>query len=76
MFCLVFGLSMDYEVLLLGRVREEAMKTGDTEAAVAIGLQKTGRTITSAALLLIVVVGAFGLSHVLTMKQLGLGVAP
>jgi len=68
MFCLVFGLSMDYEVLLLGRVREEAKKNGgDTEAAVAVGLQRTGRTITSAALLLIVVVGAFGFSQVLTM---------
>lgn len=76
MFCLVFGLSMDYEVLLLGRVREEAIRNGgDTEAAVAVGLQRTGRTITSAALLLIVVVGAFGFSQVLTMKQLGLGIA-
>jgi RND superfamily putative drug exporter len=76
MFCLVFGLSMDYEVLLLGRVREEAVKNGgNTEDAVAVGLQRTGRTITSAALLLIVVVGAFGFSQVLTMKQLGLGIA-
>jgi RND superfamily putative drug exporter len=78
MFCLVFGLSMDYEVLLLGRIREEALRagpTGSTEDAVAIGLMKTGRTITSAALLLIVVVGAFGLSEVLTMKTLGLGIA-
>lgn len=76
MFCLVFGLSMDYEVLLLGRVREEAIKNGgNTEDAVAVGLQRTGRTITSAALLLIVVVGAFGFSQVLTMKQLGLGIA-
>lgn len=78
MFCLVFGLSMDYEVLLLGRIREEALRagpTGTTEDAVAIGLMKTGRTITSAALLLIVVVGAFGLSEVLTMKMLGLGIA-
>lgn len=78
MFCLVFGLSMDYEVLLLGRIREEALRAGpkgSTEDAVAIGLMKTGRTITSAALLLIVVVGAFGLSEVLTMKMLGLGIA-
>ncbi len=78
MFCLVFGLSMDYEVLLLGRIREEALRagpTGTTEDAVALGLMKTGRTITSAALLLIVVVGAFGMSEVLTMKMLGLGIA-
>ena len=78
MFCLVFGLSMDYEVLLLGRIREEALRagpTGSTEDAVAKGLMKTGRTITSAALLLIVVVGAFGFSEVLGMKMLGMGIA-
>lgn len=78
MFCLVFGLSMDYEVLLLGRIREEALRAGphgSTEDAVALGLKKTGRTITSAALLLIIVVGAFGTSEVLTMKTLGLGIA-
>ncbi len=78
MFCLVFGLSMDYEVLLLGRIREEVVRagpSGSTEDAVAIGLMKTGRTITSAALLLIVVVGAFGFSEVLGMKTLGLGIA-
>jgi uncharacterized membrane protein YdfJ with MMPL/SSD domain len=76
MFCLVFGLSMDYEVLLLARIREEAQRNGgDTETAVAVGLERTGRSITSAALLLIIVVGAFGFSNVLTMKMLGTGIA-
>lgn len=75
MFCIVFGLSMDYEVLILSRVQEEYNKTGDNDIAVARGLARTGRLITSAALLLVVVIGAFGTSHIVFMKSLGLGMA-
>ena len=75
MFSIVFGLSMDYEVLILSRVREEYDRTGDNDAAVAIGLARTGRLITSAALLLVIVIGAFGTSHIIFMKSLGVGMA-
>ncbi|MDP2340129.1 MAG: MMPL family transporter [Deltaproteobacteria bacterium] len=75
MFCIVFGLSMDYEVLILARIQEEYRKTGDNDAAVAVGLAKTGGLITSAALLLVVVIGAFGTSHIVFMKSLGMGMA-
>src|ERR1043165_6043440 len=75
MFAIVFGLSMDYEVLLLSRVREEYVKTGDNDAAVATGLARTGSLITRAALLLFVVIAAFGTSHIIFMKSLGLGMA-
>ena len=75
MFCIVFGLSMDYEVLILSRIQEEYKKSGDNDLAVATGLAKTGRLITSAALLLVVVIGAFGTSHIVFMKSLGLGMA-
>jgi trehalose monomycolate/heme transporter len=75
LFAVVFGLSMDYEVLLLSRVREEFEKTGDNEASVAMGLARTGRLITNAAALLVVVVGAFITSDILFMKTLGIGMA-
>jgi uncharacterized membrane protein YdfJ with MMPL/SSD domain len=75
LFAVVFGLSMDYEVLLLSRVREEYVRTGDNEASVAHGLSRTGRLITNAASLLVVVVGAFITSDILFMKTLGLGMA-
>jgi len=64
---------MDYEVFLLSRVREQWDATGDNDLAVATGLQKTGRIITSAALLLAVVIGAFSLSGVVFMKMMGIG---
>jgi RND superfamily putative drug exporter len=70
---LAFGLSMDYEVFLLSRVREEWDRTGDNTAAVAGGLQRTGRIITSAALLLIVVIGAFSTSGIVFIKMIGIG---
>lgn len=73
LFSIVFGLSMDYEVLLLSRVREEFDRTGDNEASVAKGLASTGRLITNAAALLVVVVGAFVTSDILFMKTLGVG---
>jgi trehalose monomycolate/heme transporter len=75
MFAIVFGLSMDYEVLLLSRVREEFIKTGDNDLAVARGIARTGRLITSAAFLLVIVIGAFGTSRIIFMKSLGLGMA-
>jgi uncharacterized membrane protein YdfJ with MMPL/SSD domain len=73
LFAVVFGLSMDYEVLLLSRVREEFVKSGNNEASVAEGLARTGRLITNAAALLVVVVGAFITSDILFMKTLGVG---
>jgi trehalose monomycolate/heme transporter len=68
---IVFGLSMDYEVFLMSRIREEYDRTGDNTAAVAAGLQHTGRIITSAALLLMVVVGAFSTSGITFIKLIG-----
>lgn len=73
MLAVLFGLSMDYEVFLLSRVREQWDATGDNERAVETGVQKTGRIITSAALLLAVVIGAFATSGVVFMKMMGLG---
>ncbi len=75
-FAIVFGLSMDYEIFLLSRIREEYENNGgDTEQAVAQGLQRTGRMITGAALLIVLVVGAFATSEVVLMKQIGFGLA-
>jgi trehalose monomycolate/heme transporter len=73
MLAILFGLSMDYEVFLLSRVREQWDLTHDNTRAVAVGLQKTGRIITSAALLLAVVIGAFGTSGIVFMKMIGIG---
>ena len=79
MLAILFGLSMDYEVFLLSRVREQwdagagASPGRRNDLAVATGLQKTGRIITSAALLLMVVIGAFSFSDVLFMKMIGVG---
>ena len=75
MFCIVFGLSMDYEVLMLSRIHEEWERTGDNTLAVANGLQKTGGLITGAAAIMVVVFGSFGLSSVIILKQIGLGLA-
>jgi len=73
MLALAFGLSMDYEVFLLSRVREQWDATGDNTVAVATGLQRTGRIITSAALLLVVVIGAFSTSGIIFVKMIGIG---
>lgn len=70
---IAFGLSMDYEVLLLSRIREEWDRTGDNAAAVATGLQRTGGIITSAALILVVVFGAFATSGISFIKMIGIG---
>ena len=68
---IVFGLSMDYEVFLMSRIREQYDLTGDNTASVATGLQRTGGIITSAALLLLVVIGAFSLSGITFIKMIG-----
>ena len=73
MFCIAFGLSMDYEVFLLSRIKEEHDRTGDTRAAVAVGLQKTGRIMTAAAGVLAVTFLAFSTSSVTFIKLMGLG---
>ena len=73
MLAILFGLSMDYEVFLLSRVREHWDATGDNTAAVATGVQQTGRIITSAALLLAVVTGAFATSGIVFIKMIGVG---
>jgi RND superfamily putative drug exporter len=72
-FCVVFGISMDYEVFLISRIAEEYEKTGNNENSTAEGLKKTGSLITSAALILIVVVGAFIFTDIEIIKALGLG---
>src|ERR1022692_4146238 len=73
MFAIMFGLSMDYQVFLLSRIRERYDLTGDNTAAIASGLQRTGGVITSAALLLIIVIGMFSLSSITFIKLLGVG---
>jgi uncharacterized membrane protein YdfJ with MMPL/SSD domain len=73
MLALLFGLATDYEVFLLSRVREEWDRTGDNTASVATGLQRTGRIITSAALLLIVVVAGFATGGMAFIKLIGIG---
>ena len=72
-FAITFGLSMDYEVFLLSRIKEAWDQTGDNDRAVALGLQRTGRIVTSAALLLVVVFAGFMAAGMLTIKQIGLG---
>jgi trehalose monomycolate/heme transporter len=73
MLAIIFGLSMDYEVFLLSRIRERYDQTGDNTAAVAAGLQRTGGLITSLALLLIIVIGAFSASGITFIKLMGVG---
>jgi trehalose monomycolate/heme transporter len=73
MIAVLFGLATDYEVFLLSRVREEWDRTGDNTASVAMGLQRTGRIITSAALLLIVVIIGFATGQIGFVKMIGVG---
>ncbi len=75
LFAILFGLSMDYEVFLITRIREEYLKTGDNAKAVRQGLAATGKTITAAALIMILVFGSFILGGELVIKQFGLGLA-
>ena len=74
-FAVVFGLSMDYEVFLMSRIRERYMRHGDNERAVAEGLSSSARTISSAALIMTAVFGVFVLTGVPSIKELGLGCA-
>lgn len=75
LFAIVFGLSMDYEVFLLSRIKEEYDHTGDNAAAVADGLTATARVITAAALIMVFVFGAFVLGYDRDLKLFGLGLA-
>jgi RND superfamily putative drug exporter len=75
LFCSVFGLSMDYEVLLLTRMQEEYDRSGDNARAVAEGLERSGRLITSAAAIMVAVFAAFTLARVVVVKAMGLGMA-
>ena len=75
LFCILFGLSMDYEVFLLSRVREEWLLTHQNRRAVARGLEKTGGVITNAALLFVIVTGAFVFTSLVVTKEMGLGMA-
>ena len=75
MFCVAFGLSMDYEVFLLSRIKEEHDRTGLNEHSVAMGLEKTGRIVTAAAALLAVVFIAFATSGIAFIKMFGIGLA-
>jgi RND superfamily putative drug exporter len=75
LFTILFGLSMDYEVFLLSRVREEWRRTGDNATAVADGLATTGRVITAAAAIMVCVFGSFVLGDVRVLKLFGLGLA-
>lgn len=75
MFCLLFGLSMDYEVLLLSRMKEEYERSGDNRFAVAEGLEQTGRLITGAAAIMVSVFAAFALADLVIIKSIGFGMA-
>jgi len=75
LFCVLFGLSMDYEVFLLTRMRETWEATGDNPTAVATGLERSGRIVTSAALIVIVVAGSFAFADIVLIKALGVGIA-
>jgi RND superfamily putative drug exporter len=75
LFAVLFGLSMDYQVFLLSRVREHYLKHGDNTAAVGFGLRSTGRLITGAALIMVAVFGGFALGDMVMMQQMGFGLA-
>jgi uncharacterized membrane protein YdfJ with MMPL/SSD domain/predicted secreted hydrolase len=75
LFCVLFGLSMDYEVFLLSRMKEQWDRTGDNQEAVARGLERSGRIVTSAALIVVVVAGSFAFADIVLIKALGLGMA-
>jgi putative drug exporter of the RND superfamily len=75
LFAVLFGLSMDYHVFLLSRIRERYLQTGDSNAAVAHGIGSTARLITGAALIIIAVFGGFALGDLVMFQQMGFGVA-
>jgi uncharacterized membrane protein YdfJ with MMPL/SSD domain len=75
LLAIVFGLSMDYEVFLLSRIRERYDATGDTKLAVAQGLQASAKTITSAAMIMVAVFAVFAFTGVASIKEIGLGLS-
>lgn len=75
MFCFMFGLSMDYEVIILSRIREAWLESGDNHAAISRGLSGAARIVTSAALIMMIVFGSFGASDLQVIQQIGLGLA-
>lgn len=75
LFCIVFGLSMDYEVLLLSRIQEEYRRSGDNTLSVAYGLERSGRLITAAALIMVAVFLGFALADIVFIKSVGVGMA-
>ncbi len=75
LFSIVFGMSMDYEVLLISRIQEEYRRTGDNQAGVALGLEKSGRLITGAAAIMVAVFLAFGMANIVIIKAIGVGLA-
>ncbi len=75
LFCVLFGLSMDYEVFLLTRMKEAWDRTGDNRVAVARGLERSGRIVTSAALIVVLVASSFSSAEIVLIKALGIGVA-
>jgi RND superfamily putative drug exporter len=75
MFCILFGLSMDYEVLMLSRIQEEYLRTGDNRMSVAHGLEQTAKVVTGAALIMVVVFGGFMLADIVIIKSMGFGLA-
>ncbi len=75
LFCVLFGLSMDYEVLMLSRIQESWERTGDNTRAVAEGLEKTAGLITSAAAIMVAVFAAFSFAHVVVIQAVGFGMA-
>ena len=75
LFCVLFGLSMDYEVFILTRTKEVWDRTRDNTEAVARGLERSGRIVTSAALVVVVVAGSFAFADIVLIKALGIGMA-
>jgi len=75
LFSVLFGLSMDYNVFLLSRIREHYLRTGDNAASVAFGLSHTGGIITGAALIMVAVFGGVALGNLAMMQQMGFGLA-
>lgn len=75
LFCALFGLSMDYHVFLLSRIREHYDATGNNREAIVVGLQSTAKIITGAALIMVAVFGAFASGRLVEIQQMGLGLA-
>lgn len=75
LFCIIFGLSMDYEIFMMSRIKEEYDKTQDVVYSVSMGLEKSGGIITSAALIMIIVFIAFAFSKVIMVQEMGVGLA-